>query len=1493
MADWIWWQNRYIQGGVVARGRTLYNQNVKTGYGVTINGVANNIGTNYSAFLIINNGGISYNARINGGVLYVAAGGTTSNTVVNAPPDRLGHTVIEYVNGAKTYNTTILQGGQFIDGGGTTYNTLVTGNGLQTLSGGGAAYNTTVNGVNAVQDIKNNTYAYNTIINNGTQYLSGGVANNTSIFAGGTQLVNGYAHAAITIVNGGRVVVNGNNASTDRTYVANNGSLTLSGGYAINTTLDKSGFEFISAGGVDNNATLTGGYQSVSAGGTANYTTVSTGVQYVSASGVANNTNVLWGWGQQIQNGGLANNATIAAAGGQRVFTGGVARNTNVTGLQDISGGTAIVTTVQNGGKQRIYTGGTGSNATMNAGGTQEVYNGGIANAATVNNAGFQRVYTGGKTLNATVNTGGIQEVSAGGASFITVVNNGGFQRVFSGGAASNVTVNTGGTQDTSMGGVTYAATVNNGAWQHVYDTGIAYNTVVNNGGFLYNHNGGTTSYATLNGGTQAVSSAGVANNTTINQNGVMNISGGGIANSTRVNSGGLQAIAGTPNLFASAAGTQVFTGGQLTVYDWGRTGPVTLSGGTLNVSAGGGINGDVTFIPGAKLNVYSGAAVSTTVTNGGREFIYNGASAVNTVVNGGYQYLMNGGKINNASVVSQGSIYISGGTASGISVANGGNLSIFTGGIVNSTTINAQGIVIVNGGSISNNTITNGGILNINSGSIGATTISSGGALLLATDATTIIGLINLKTGGFLNGREALQDIVINVSARDNILTLLNDPKLFASTDSAPTITPDKNQSAPTINTEQDKSHSTSTTTDTNNSGNYNINDLNSLLNDPNYFAPASATPQASLLKTKSFIAPITFSSEISTYGAQPTANTDSDGNAITWESEQYTDGYYVDSLNVWSYTVTTTDSQYYAFVPLGGTEADRIYKIGLVGHVASFGAGYLPSGAGYYGANLIFPDTAASPGILTTGPGRITYADNYITGGVTLKVADSGSITGNTYLIDNSILNVSNGVVANVSVDSTSTATFTNSNNLTGTLTLEPGGKANITTETGGIISLTGTENKGLVISGKAAQGGTTVTSTINDFDGNDSITLKDIQRSEVASVKFNDNDHIIITLKDGSSITLNIPDVKTTGYALGENSDGNVILETCFLAGTAIASPNGLIAVETIKAGEIVETFDWKTNQTISSAVIWVGHKHMSVKKHLSDDLAGYPVRVLKNAISKNVPNKDLLITPEHCLFFDGNFIPARMLVNGRSIYYDRSITSYDYYHIETEQHSVIRANGMLTESYLDTGNRNIFSGGQKVVSLFNEVKNWNKDAAAPLTVHREVVEPIYNQINERALKMNTSLQSEPLALTTDPNLYLTTELGTIIQPHSCSNGKYVFNIPEGVNTVNLISNTHRPCETVGSFIDDRRELGVLIGGVFIINKNGIYEVNDHLSNSELAGWDVIEQSPCRWTKGEATLNIHTSYSENRILLINILAGGPYIKDTFSKELRKIAS
>lgn len=343
----------------------------------------------------------------------------------------------------------------------------------------------------------------------------------------------------------------------------------------------------------------------------------------------------------------------------------------------------------------------------------------------------------------------------------------------------------------------------------------------------------------------------------------------------------------------------------------------------------------------------------------------------------------------------------------------------------------------------------------------------------------------------------------------------------------------------------------------------------------------------------------------------------------------------------------------------------------------------------------------------------------------------------------------------------------------------------------------------------------------------------------------------------------------------------------LDICFLGGSLISTPSGDINVEEIKTGDEVLTY--VEGAEFSHRVTWAGRSTCNVRNHLPDDEAGYPVRILKNAIAENVPFKDLLVTAEHSLFFDGKFVPARMLVNGRSIVYDKSFTSYDYYHIETEDHSVIKANGALTESYLDTGNRYSFRHESKVVSIrASRALSWEDDSAYPLGLTREFVEPIFQQIRLRAETEGFETQTLPPTLTADSDLHLTTENGTVIRPLREANARVIFMVPPGVNNVRIVSNTSRPCDVIGPFVDDRRTLGVLVGNAQIFETYASRILTAHLTDEILTGWQGVEEGTMRWTTGDACLDLGTREPETIALLaLQILASGPYLVNETTAE------
>ncbi|CAI3940126.1 Large exoprotein involved in heme utilization or adhesion (FhaB) (PDB:4RM6) [Commensalibacter communis] len=338
-------------------------------------------------------------------------------------------------------------------------------------------------------------------------------------------------------------------------------------------------------------------------------------------------------------------------------------------------------------------------------------------------------------------------------------------------------------------------------------------------------------------------------------------------------------------------------------------------------------------------------------------------------------------------------------------------------------------------------------------------------------------------------------------------------------------------------------------------------------------------------------------------------------------------------------------------------------------------------------------------------------------------------------------------------------------------------------------------------------------------------------------------------------------------------------------CFLAGSMINTINGLKAIEDIQVGDQVITY--RGGKQENRSVIWIGYNTVTVNQSLPEDEANYPVRILKNAVAENVPFEDLLVTSEHCILLDGQFIPVRMLVNDTTIFYDHTITEYTFYHVETEHHSIIKANGVLTETYLDTGNRSSFISNHNIVNMVSNKKRWNKDSAAPLVTTREIVEPIYYELINRAETLGVKYQTKNIETTTDYGLYLLADSGEILNVTYCNKGRYVFKIPEYVTNVQIISNVSQANKVIGNFVDDRRQLGVLVGSVTLLEGNQTYSIDKHFTFSNLKGWHAQEGQLYRWTSGQAELPIKEKISNTvGMLVINILAGGPYIlqKDNF---------
>ncbi len=168
----------------------------------------------------------------------------------------------------------------------------------------------------------------------------------------------------------------------------------------------------------------------------------------------------------------------------------------------------------------------------------------------------------------------------------------------------------------------------------------------------------------------------------------------------------------------------------------------------------------------------------------------------------------------------------------------------------------------------------------------------------------------------------------------------------------------------------------------------------------------------------------------------------------------------------------------------------------------------------------------------------------------------------------------------------------------------------------------------------------------------------------------------------------------------FVAGDPTPGSV---NCFLAGTSITTPDDMIAVEDLKVGDPILTANGKT-----IPVKWVGRQVVSTRFGPAERLM--PVRVAAGALDDGVPLRDLTLTADHSLLIDSLLINAGALVNGGSINWvplSELGDSYTVYHIETEAHDIILANGAQAETFIDNVSRRVFDNFVEFEALYGDV------------------------------------------------------------------------------------------------------------------------------------------------------------------------------------------
>lgn len=151
--------------------------------------------------------------------------------------------------------------------------------------------------------------------------------------------------------------------------------------------------------------------------------------------------------------------------------------------------------------------------------------------------------------------------------------------------------------------------------------------------------------------------------------------------------------------------------------------------------------------------------------------------------------------------------------------------------------------------------------------------------------------------------------------------------------------------------------------------------------------------------------------------------------------------------------------------------------------------------------------------------------------------------------------------------------------------------------------------------------------------------------------------------------------------------QRSEGGVI---CFTPGTQIQTPDGPRLVEDLREGDKVQTRDNGAKE-----ILWIGSRRMTgARLFVMPKLR--PIRIRAGALGIDRPEVELLVSPEHRMLVRGPaaqalfnehevLVAARELVNGSTIASDLKVREVTYIHLLLEDHQILWANGVETESF----------------------------------------------------------------------------------------------------------------------------------------------------------------------------------------------------------------
>jgi hypothetical protein len=294
-------------------------------------------------------------------------------------------------------------------------------------------------------------------------------------------------------------------------------------------------------------------------------------------------------------------------------------------------------------------------------------------------------------------------------------------------------------------------------------------------------------------------------------------------------------------------------------------------------------------------------------------------------------------------------------------------------------------------------------------------------------------------------------------------------------------------------------------------------------------------------------------------------------------------------------------------------------------------------------------------------------------------------------------------------------------------------------------------------------------------------------------------------------------------------------------CFAAGTKILTEAGAVKVEDLAIGDHAILAEGELAE-----IIWIGHREIDFTRHPFPSLVR-PVRIAAGALAMGVPERELIVSPDHGLYFDGSLAQAKDLIDGVVIVQDQDIPAIRYYHVELKSHGILLAEGAGAESYLDTGHRGVFSNAAAAPLMPHPEQMQARrqaESVSPLVTGGEELAAIRARLHGRKLMLGYSV-------TPAPNLAL--KYGDVfLEPAASVPGRVTFTLPDGMREAVLCCPIFVPAESDPAS-NDRRILGVALTDIMLDGKLVPIE-------SVMAAADLHRRPPretATWTRGAVRL------------------------------------